>query len=110
MPSPLLSADVVSPRVYGLILDSEPLSPRLLPQGLIGSPYEILDHQATLVLTDAKGCLAIFRRTQRVRFLQDGSTFDPDAGSASRSPSGSPCIGPRAKRTRSGAISAAGRT
>ena len=72
MSSPLLSADVVSPRVYGLILDSKPLARRLLPQGLIGSPYEILDYRATLVLTDAKGRLAIFRRTQRVRFLQDG--------------------------------------
>ena len=64
--------DVVSPKVYGLILDSESLRSRLLPEGLIGSPYEILDYRATLVLNDPEGRQATFRRTQQVRFLQDG--------------------------------------
>ena len=64
--------DVVSPRIYGLILDSKALAARLLPDGLIGSPYEILDYRATLVLHDPEGRRATFRRTQRVRFLQDG--------------------------------------
>lgn len=64
--------DVVSPKVYGLILNSKRLAHRLLPGGPIGSPYEILDYQATLVLDDPEGQRAIFRRTQHVRFLQDG--------------------------------------
>lgn len=64
--------DVVSPKVYGLILDSKDLSSRLLPEGLIGSPYEILDYQATLVLADPEGHQATFHRTQQVRFLQEG--------------------------------------
>jgi hypothetical protein len=64
--------DVVSPKVYGLILDSEPLRSRLLPEGPIGSPYEILGYRAALVLDDPEGRRATFRRTQRVRFLQDG--------------------------------------
>ncbi len=66
------SVDVVSPKVYGLILDSESLRSRLLPDGPIGSPYEILDYHATLVLDDAEGRRATFHRTQRIRFLQDG--------------------------------------
>ncbi len=64
--------DVVSPKVYGLILDSERLRAKLLPQGILGSPYEILDYRATLVLADPRGHRATFHRTQRVRFLQDG--------------------------------------
>ena len=64
--------DVVSPKVYGLILDSKALSSRVLPGGPLGSPYEILDYRATLVLNDPKGYHATFYRTQQVRFLQDG--------------------------------------
>jgi hypothetical protein len=64
--------DVVSPKIYDLILDSASLCSRLLPGGLIGSPYEILDYRATLVLPDPKGQRAIFQRTQQIRFLQDG--------------------------------------
>src|SRR4051812_23477295 len=70
LPPPIL--DVVSPKVYGLILDSEPLLLRLLPEGPIGSPYEILDYRATLILDDPAGRRATFRRTQRIRFLQEG--------------------------------------
>src|SRR4051812_30048468 len=66
------SIDVVSPKIYGLILDSEWLRSRLLPEGPLGSPYEILDYQATLVLADPEGHQATFHRTQHVRFLQDG--------------------------------------
>lgn len=64
--------DIISPKVYGLILDSERLASRLLPEGPIGSPYEILDYQAALILDDPNGYRATFQRTQRVRFLQDG--------------------------------------
>jgi len=44
----------------------------LLPAGLLVSPYEILDYDATLVLHDPIGERATFQRTQRVKFLQDG--------------------------------------
>jgi hypothetical protein len=39
---------VVSPRVYALIARMPDLCARLLPEGLIGSPYEILDYEAPL--------------------------------------------------------------
>jgi hypothetical protein len=64
--------DVVSPKVYGLILASESLRSRLLPEGPIGSPYEILDYRATLVLDGPDGHRATFHRTQQVCFLQNG--------------------------------------
>src|SRR5437868_4489971 len=64
--------EVVSARIYALILSSPRLKQQLLPQGLICSPYEILDYHATLVLHDPQGRSATFVRTQRVRFLQDG--------------------------------------
>lgn len=63
---------VVSPRVYGLIVDQPALLQRLLPEGLVGSPYEILEYHATLDLVDPQGSEAVFRRTQRIRFLQEG--------------------------------------
>jgi hypothetical protein len=63
---------VVSPRVYGLIVDQPDLLRRLLPEGLGTSPYEILDYHATLTLLDPQGSEAVFRRTQRIRFLQEG--------------------------------------
>ncbi len=66
------SVAVVSPRIYGLILDSKRLARRLLPEGPLGSPYEILDYRARLVLVDPQGHRAVFRRTQHIRFLQDG--------------------------------------
>jgi hypothetical protein len=44
----------------------------LLPQGLISSPYEVLDYQSTLTLHDAAGTQATFHRVQRVWFLQEG--------------------------------------
>ena len=34
-------------------------------------PYEILDYDATVELLDAKGKLALFKKRQRVKFLQD---------------------------------------
>ena len=73
MTSPLSSLGIVSPKVYGLILDSKSLARRLLPEGLIGSPYEIVDYEATLILADAQGRLAISRCIQRARFLQSGA-------------------------------------
>src|SRR5450759_5134567 len=63
---------IVSPRIYSLILTSPRLRRMLLPAGLLTSPYEILDYQATLFLHDPKGIKATFQRTERIRFLQDG--------------------------------------
>ena len=63
---------IVSPRIYSLILISPRLKKMLLPAGLLASPYEILDYQATLFLHDPKGVKATFQRTERIRFLQDG--------------------------------------
>ncbi len=68
----LPTIDVISSKAYGLILDSKELCSRLLPGGPLGSPYEILDYQATLVLADPEGHEATFQRIQRIRFLQDG--------------------------------------
>ena len=34
-------------------------------------PYEILDYEATVELLDVKGKLALFKKRQRVRFLQN---------------------------------------
>src|SRR5438046_31604 len=62
---------IVSSKIYAKILAS-PLGPRLLPDGLETSPYEVLDYEATLVLRDPAGRTATFQRTQRIRFLQDG--------------------------------------
>ena len=63
---------IVSPRIYSLILTSPRLKKMLLPAGLLTSPYEILDYQATLFLHDPKGMKATFQRSERIRFLQDG--------------------------------------
>lgn len=63
---------VVSPRVYSLIATSARLSDLIIPEGPQGSPYEVLDYDATLTLHDPQGQHATFQRTQWVRFLQDG--------------------------------------
>jgi len=68
----LAPSRVVSPKVYALILDSPRLRQTLLPQGMISSPYQVLDYQAVLMLKDPEGREAVFHRTQRVQFLQDG--------------------------------------
>lgn len=65
-------AALISPRIYALILTTPRLRRRLLPGGLVTSPYEILDYDATLVLHAPQGRWATFQRTQRIRFLQDG--------------------------------------
>ena len=44
----------------------------LLPEGILASPYEVLDYDATLTLGDTKGIKADFQRTETVRFLQSG--------------------------------------
>jgi hypothetical protein len=63
---------VVSPRIYALILTSPRLQQQLLPQGLITSPYVILNYEATLTLHDGEGSVATVERTQQVRFQQTG--------------------------------------
>ena len=65
-------SQVLSPRIYALILTSPRLRRMLLPQGLLPSPYEVLSYHSTLILHDAGGNQATVRRTQRIRFLQDG--------------------------------------
>jgi hypothetical protein len=63
---------LVSPRIHALILFSPRLRRMLLPAGILTSPYEVLDCQATLVIHDPRGIKATFHRGQRIRFLQDG--------------------------------------
>src|SRR5688572_13240758 len=64
--------DVMSPNAYGHILASGSLSKKILPEGWRISPYEILAYHGTLTLTDREGGEAILRRSQQVRFLQEG--------------------------------------
>jgi hypothetical protein len=66
------SAQIVSARTYAQILTSRRLRNRLLPEGIRRSPYEILDYDVTLNLNDAKGLRATHKRSQRIRFLQNG--------------------------------------
>src|SRR5437868_6656003 len=63
---------VISAPLTALILSSAHLREQLLPQGLMCSPYEVLDYRSTLVLHDQNGRKATFQRIQRIRFLQDG--------------------------------------
>jgi hypothetical protein len=68
----LQSAQIVSALTYARILTSRRLRRRLLPEGVGTSPYEILDYNVTLNLHDPKGIRATHRRSQRIRFLQNG--------------------------------------
>src|SRR5687768_14877240 len=63
---------IVSPKIYSLILTSPRLKRLLLPEGLLCSPYAVLDYDMTLTLTDESGAEAILRRRQRIQFQQDG--------------------------------------
>jgi hypothetical protein len=63
---------VLTPALYGLILASPRLRRRLLPQGLLTSPYEVLSYKASPVLEDTEGMHATLVRRERIRFLQDG--------------------------------------
>jgi len=66
------SYDVVSARLYAQILTSPRLKDMLLPEGILRSPYEILDYRLRLTLHDREGMRATFRRSQTIRFLQAG--------------------------------------
>ncbi len=66
------SENMISGRIGALILGSPRLRQQLQPEGPLISPYEILDYRSVLVLEDEKGTRAVFQRTQRVKFLQDG--------------------------------------
>src|SRR5687767_8942748 len=55
-----------------LLRSSQRLSRMLLPGAGDSGPYEVLDYDATLVLDDARGLRATFRRRQTVRFLRSG--------------------------------------
>ncbi|TAK28811.1 MAG: hypothetical protein EPO21_21895 [Chloroflexota bacterium] len=63
---------VVSPKIYAAIGSSSRLKRMLLPEGLIKSPYEILNYESTLTLHDPRGMRATVKRRQEVRFLQEG--------------------------------------
>lgn len=63
---------LLSPDVYRLIDSSRRLREALAPESLTSSPYEVLDYAGVLILHDAKGRKSTFRRTERVRFLQNG--------------------------------------
>jgi hypothetical protein len=63
---------IVSAPIYWLILTSPQLRQMILPQGLVSSPYEILDYQSTLILHDPQRVHATFHRAPQIRFLQDG--------------------------------------
>ena len=64
--------EVISARMYAVILTSRRLKQMLLPEGLVRSPYEILDYRVALVMHDPEGMRATFQRTQVVRFQQRG--------------------------------------
>jgi hypothetical protein len=66
------SVPVISPQIYGLILTSSRLAEAILPEGMLTSPYAVLEYDATLTLDDPKGKVATFRRRQRIQFRQDG--------------------------------------
>jgi hypothetical protein len=63
---------LVSAQAYAFILESPILRQKLLPQGLVMSPYVIERFDGVLDLQDPFGHLAVFERTQSVRFLQHG--------------------------------------
>lgn len=65
-------AEVVSSAAYDQILTSRYLRAKMLPEGRMVSPYEVLGYRGTLRLVDPGGRRAVFRRSQRVRFLQEG--------------------------------------
>ena len=49
------SASVVSPNIYSLIATSPRLRRMLLPEGILASPYEVLDYDATLLSMRSEG-------------------------------------------------------
>ena len=57
-----------------ILLDAWESAVGFLRRGRHSGPYEILDYDAVLELRDAKGRTALFKRRQKVRFLQDGVT------------------------------------
>ncbi len=71
-PDPTHHDSILSPRITALILDSPRLRRLLFPEGLIISPYTVLDYHQTLILRDKKGSRAVFRRVQRIQFQHDG--------------------------------------
>ena len=60
----------------------------MLPGGVSTNPYEILNYEATLTLEDPRGIKATFRRTQKIRFIQEGVSarqWDAISGAEARS-------------------------
>ncbi|MFN0072421.1 MAG: hypothetical protein ACKVVP_13135 [Chloroflexota bacterium] len=64
--------EVLSARAYAQILTSPRLKRLLLPEGLGMSPYTVVSFHGVLDLADKTGRLAVFHRTQEVRFQQQG--------------------------------------
>lgn len=65
-------SEVISARVYGLILSSPRLRSQIIPQGLALSPYRVLDYDHTLTLCDPNGIEATYTRSQKIVFQQSG--------------------------------------
>lgn len=69
---PITTSDVISPALYARILTDANLVGRLLPHGLLGSPYEVLNYTSIVTLDDPEGMHATIERHERIRFLQEG--------------------------------------
>jgi hypothetical protein len=63
---------VLSPGLIALILDTPTLRTRLFPEGILSSPYEVLDYKATVIIHDRQGRRVTLKRQERIRFLQEG--------------------------------------
>src|SRR5258708_410686 len=73
MKSALTSPEqVVSAAAYNLILTSPKLSKLLLPEGLLPSPYKVINYQLTVRLLDTRGLRTSFERRQVIQFQQNG--------------------------------------
>ncbi len=64
MPTVTELVAIVSAELYARLLTSQRLGRLLLPEGLRGSPYEVLSYDATLILEDAKGVEATLATTR----------------------------------------------
>jgi hypothetical protein len=62
----LLQADIATLVTSGLHLLRQ-----IMPFDLQPGLYEVLEHEGTLELLDAQGSVALYRKRQKVRFLQD---------------------------------------
>ena len=64
--------EIISARGYSWLLGDSWLRRAVIPGGMLGSPYEILDYRSVLTLHDVRGQRVTFARDQTIRFTQDG--------------------------------------